>query len=651
MHNRIKKAFLPPPPPRPPSLEDARQTLQILGAGIEKALNDEHTYLWLKKDSLLTIGFEGIGKRASSPSRLVVLGAGGSGKSILLQNLSLKILGKRDEVIPPPVGRHSGRVRFDLNAKHAASILDGWLGTGRSKCRSFIPVPVIFNLSTWDKGTKIDDWMTRQMVKLRYIPALGEEMARYLIDNRLVLPMLDGFDEVGADMRQPLIEQLNIDRERPLILASRSEYGLSLSNAAITRLSRIPRAEAEKLLPEIPGTIIDQAFTTPLMIAIARVVYRHGGTKELTESGFSSAQEIERHVLRGFIPAIYGGRPGIPAARMEKENRPPCGEDKALAAFRYLASRSGRSRRIAWWEIGTSGMTTAKRTLITALAGGTVATIAHAVAALGAVLVIGQSPAYALLETAGYFISMTLLFGLVHWLTTSYYPSLALEPSEVAIGLIGKSGQPHRKHADNETARLRSRYAFAFGCVSGFAGLLSFAILTVLARSLQAGPAKVFFFSHPDITTLLALPIGVALVVGYTVGTVVFFMRPLETLEGAGPLTLLAASRRTAVRGGLVVGIICGIGIGIVFRVFDGSDPTFMIVVIGAVAAGTAIGGGVLSTTAWGQWLVFCRLWLPLTGKLPWRAHAFLEHAQRRGILRQAGGYYQFRHSRLRESL
>jgi hypothetical protein len=64
------------------------------------------------------------------------------------------------------------------------------------------------------------------------------------------------------------------------------------------------------------------------------------------------------------------------------------------------------------------------------------------------------------------------------------------------------------------------------------------------------------------------------------------------------------------------------------------------------------IGGGlayVLSLTAWGQWVVFARVWLPLTGKLPWGLPAFLDDAYRRGVLRRAGAVYQFRHARLQD--
>jgi len=58
-----------------------------------------------------------------------------------------------------------------------------------------------------------------------------------------------------------------------------------------------------------------------------------------------------------------------------------------------------------------------------------------------------------------------------------------------------------------------------------------------------------------------------------------------------------------------------------------------------------------LFLSAWGGWLLFARLWLPLSGRLPWRPKLFLDDAHDRGVLRQSGAVYQFRHVRLRDHL
>lgn len=78
------------------------------------------------------------------------------------------------------------------------------------------------------------------------------------------------------------------------------------------------------------------------------------------------------------------------------------------------------------------------------------------------------------------------------------------------------------------------------------------------------------------------------------------------------------------------------------------TDPVAPFVVGGCFGLG--IGLAVLVTRAWGNYFVH-HLWLAATGRLPWRLMHFLDDAHRRGVLRQAGGVYQFRHARVQERL
>jgi hypothetical protein len=62
--------------------------------------------------------------------------------------------------------------------------------------------------------------------------------------------------------------------------------------------------------------------------------------------------------------------------------------------------------------------------------------------------------------------------------------------------------------------------------------------------------------------------------------------------------------------------------------------------------------GLVISTlrTAWPSY-VLARTWLAWRRRLPWSLTAFLADAHRRGVLRQAGTVYQFRHRELQRRL
>ncbi|MFF5078017.1 hypothetical protein ACFY36_13270 [Actinoplanes sp. NPDC000266] len=106
-----------------------------------------------------------------------------------------------------------------------------------------------------------------------------------------------------------------------------------------------------------------------------------------------------------------------------------------------------------------------------------------------------------------------------------------------------------------------------------------------------------------------------------------------------GPI--LAASGLLALIGGFTTGWAAGVG-GI-FAAFGGSA-------VGLIAAGVAVPAClayVLTSTAWGEWCLITRPYLAVTGRLPWRAVRFLESARERGVLRQSGAVYRFRHDEL----
>jgi hypothetical protein len=88
----------------------------------------------------------------------------------------------------------------------------------------------------------------------------------------------------------------------------------------------------------------------------------------------------------------------------------------------------------------------------------------------------------------------------------------------------------------------------------------------------------------------------------------------------------------------------------------------FLVLIVGAMAA-MGVGGGhtvvwawipiglvAMSVTAWWR-LSVARAWLGTGNRLPWRLMGFLHWAHSRGVLRQAGAVYQFRHARLQERL
>jgi hypothetical protein len=113
------------------------------------------------------------------------------------------------------------------------------------------------------------------------------------------------------------------------------------------------------------------------------------------------------------------------------------------------------------------------------------------------------------------------------------------------------------------------------------------------------------------------------------------------------PTSSLALNLRQSIVGAAVTGLWAVVLIAILITaLFDDFA--------GGVANGIlfGIGASILSffQAAWPQYEI-ARTWLALRRRLPWRLMAFLADAHRRGILRQAGAVYQFRHIELQQRL
>ncbi|MFE2433031.1 NACHT domain-containing protein [Streptomyces sp. NPDC059373] len=123
---------------------------------------------------------------------------------------------------------------------------------------------------------------------------------------------------------------------------------------------------------------------------------------------------------------------------------------------------------------------------------------------------------------------------------------------------------------------------------------------------------------------------------------------PVDVTRAPSPVASLLTDRATAVTRGVIIMVFGIVGSLALTPLLPSSDPSSS---QGFTAAAWLLASPLaVGLSAWG-WLLTTRLWLCATGRLPWRLMTFLQEAHRRGVLRQAGAVYQFRHARLQERL
>ena len=263
--------------------------------------------------------------------RLVVLGEPGAGKTILLVRLVLDLLSRR---------RPGG------------------------------PVPVLLPLAAWNpEDQDLRSWIVRRLITDHSglaEPAPGGTSvtrAQALLDAGLIVPVLDGLDEIPKAVRGSALARIN-DAMRPgepLVLAARTaEYrkavcppdgvevrltgaaGITLCPLDVSVVSDYLRGSAggsiaaarwdavlSTFAAEDPPPVA-QALTTPLLVALARSIYNGRSTPLCMSQSLPS-----RH------------RPGSTQGAGWRWVRPRL--DQRLACHCHASGRTRDSGADAWW--------------------------------------------------------------------------------------------------------------------------------------------------------------------------------------------------------------------------------------------------------------------------------------------------------------
>jgi len=569
--------------------------------------------------------------------RLLVLGEAGSGKSVLTLRFLLDCL----------------RTRADAD-----------------------PVPVLFSIGAWDPAaTALRDWLVdrlqRDHPELSASAPGGTDFATALVSTGRILPVLDGFDEIPQHARRAALRTLN-GTSLPMLLTSRPEEyaeaaagtavlagaaGIHLAGLAPDDLSDYLRRSHrggrwDEVLaawderPDDPACRnLAEVLSTPLMVMLARTACDDAGQDPrefLDPARFPTVAALENHLLDSFVPAVYQS----PAAARP---RPEWTADRVQRWLRHLA-RHVDGQELAWWKLGDA-LGNWRRTAGVAVACALITSVCDW-------LVFGISTLFGYGRPIGVLIDGFVLgpgtgigFGLVY--AAMVAGKRRFEPARIQLRLFGR-GRP-------AVSAKTSVQRFAAGLAGGFIAGIGYSLLATFAIDTFVGadrpPAET---ARLVVAGAVFFGVTIGLAAGLVFSAAALLEAPVELDSATAQLVVPYSDRATAVRRILVLAPMFTVVLA-----FSGKLVAVLLApVIGQIdwqmsygfLAGSLAGiaGSVCYTlcfTAWGQWLLFARIWLPLTGRLPWAVTEFLGDAHTRGVLRQTGATYQFRHARLRERL
>jgi hypothetical protein len=115
------------------------------------------------------------------------------------------------------------------------------------------PIPVVFPLSTWRSPYRdLVTWLQKELILRYFVP---HKIAQAWVRADQILPLLDGLDEVDAEVRDSCVDSINYFRQShgllPMAITSRTADYEALAKPM--RLSRVEPRFIGKFLPPEPG--------------------------------------------------------------------------------------------------------------------------------------------------------------------------------------------------------------------------------------------------------------------------------------------------------------------------------------------------------------------------------------------------------------
>jgi DNA-binding SARP family transcriptional activator len=543
------------------------------------------------------------------------------------------------------------------------------------------PIPVLLPLASWNPHREhLHRWLARRLVQeypaLANRSAYGPDAATRLVLEGRIIPVLDGLDETPPALHAAAIDALDraVAGGRPLVVTCRSsdyelavnQAGSMLARAAVVEIEpvgvedaiafltarrRLGETRWQPLVDHLhrnPAGVLAQALRTPLMVDLARTAYAHPGSNpaDLCDSTrFPDRGAIEGHLLDAYLPAVYRQAPAPPAQHDRPASARSYEPRQAERWLTFLAQHVHRlpTGNLAWWRLD------------------------KAVPRLISSLYLGL-PAAVLFAVAGWLAGGPVI-------GTVYGLSFAVAGC-VTHAFGRRPGPLHVEFRMRGTA-VRFLRRFVVGVVMavilGLGWSLSVGVVVLLAvvfglaigvhvwlgtpvdAKLVSSPASVL---RNDRLAAVSFSLSLTASLGLFYGMAFAFTREVRfigVLDDRFDLALvLAGGAASALLGLFLMGAVGSVAYGLAGAAVGGlvfpraTDPATAFAV--GVVFGLAVGLTMCLARAWGA-SVPTRLWLAARGRTPLRLMRFLDDAHRRGVLRQVGAVYQFRHVRLEERL
>jgi hypothetical protein len=249
------------------------------------------------------------------------------------------------------------------------------------------PIPLVLSLSSWDPDRDdLQRWIERRIAQdypdLRDTAVYGATAIQDLVHGHLVLPILDGLDELPRARRAVAVTSINramTERLAIVVTCRTAEYqsavaaGEVLKGTAVIEPDPVHPREAidflrstgkrgirsDRWLPVFDqirqrNTPLASALATPLMVSLTRLVYASEDTdpSELVDTyRFPDRESIQDHLLDALIPTL--ATPASHAHHSDGHRNSTLDPNEARQWLSFLACHMNRldTYDFAWWNL------------------------------------------------------------------------------------------------------------------------------------------------------------------------------------------------------------------------------------------------------------------------------------------------------------
>lgn len=464
------------------------------------------------------------------------------------------------------------------------------------------PIPVLFNLSAWkDDAQTIADWLVDELRNKR---GFSKDIGKGWIENHLLLPLLDGLDELEPKRQELCVETINQflrgeEKPRHLVVCSRRqeyesyEAKLQLNGAIYLQpltqiqihdyLEKFNQIELWQEIENNPNLL--ELFNKPLFLSIAVLAGQNLTIEQWRQIG--STPERIQYLMDVYIERMLSRKIG---EEIYPKNKVPNSQQTKLW-LSWLAQQLGRDSQTEfsiekiqpYWLQNKIQKKNYKITV-------------------SLIFVLLFEPIFAL---SGLLISRPI-YGLI---------------AGVGVGLI--SGI---LVGNLQTINTIENLSFSWSKFkTNFLRNLITGLILGLIISLTDGWDKGLLFGP-----ILWLIVGI---------TEAFFSLDIEvrTIANQGV-------RKSAVNA-CVIGLVGGISAGLIGGAFDGLTRGLIFGLVFGLIFGL-ISGGITCIQHFSLRLILCQ-----SNLIPWNYRRFLNYATERLLLQRIGGRYRFIHKLLQEHL